>query len=224
MSNRPRLSELDLWSRNVEACLQVLADALVLLAIDPASRTIELEDDLNRRLFECVTVATHARNQQPALRVSAVTYEGRNSPAASDPDRTAREFKRPDFFWAWINDLEPDPHRSRREFVVECKRLACPTSGRRFTDQYVTDGVLRFITPEHAYGKDMSAGAMVGYLQQLKMDDAHDAVNAAAAASRVPRLDLRSRVGDDSADFDHALPRPFAISPFRLEHLWRRLA
>jgi hypothetical protein len=224
MSNRPRLSELDLWSRNVEACLQVLADALARLAGDPASRMLKQEDDLNRKLFECITVATHTRNQQAALRVSAVTYEGRNSPAASDPERTAREFKRPDFFWAWIDDLEPDPRRSRRELVVECKRLARPTAGRRFTDQYVTDGVLRFVRLEHAYGKDMSGGAMVGYLQQVKVDDVYDAVNAAAAASQVPPLDLRSRVADDSAELDHALPRPFAISPFRLGHLWRRLA
>ncbi|MGB0096997.1 MAG: hypothetical protein WBP81_31210 [Solirubrobacteraceae bacterium] len=46
-----------------------------------------------------------------------------------------------------------------------------------------TDGVLRFIMLEHAYGKDMRGGAMVGYLQRITVDDAYDAVNAAATAS-----------------------------------------
>jgi hypothetical protein len=216
-----RLSQLDLWEQRRRACLEVLASALASL---PRGSSDEPEDDVNRRLFFCIDRATHARMQLPGCLVGAIAYEARNSPSVGDAERAAREMKRPDFVWAWIDDLAPDPAASRREFVVECKRLA-PQSGRwRFTRNYITEGVARFIAREHGYGKDMRSGAMVGYLQKIGLAEALSQVNTTATALAIPVIQLRSADGEAGAVLDHEVTRSFAETPFRLDHVWTRLA
>jgi hypothetical protein len=221
MSERPRLSTLDVWAAQERACLEVLADALALLVADPGDS--DNEDDLNRRLFQFITAASHARNRAIAPPIGAITYEGRNSPAASDAERAARESKRPDFFWAWIDDLDPDPYRSRREYVLECKRLGPRSNSWVFTRNYITEGVLRYVRKAHGYGKGMRSGAMIGYLQKIAFDSALDEVNANAVAHDLPRLEPRSPPGADPAALDHEIDREFGISPFRLRHVWTRV-
>lgn len=216
MSERPRLSGLDFWSSYERACLEVIREALSLLPDGCVDRN---EDDINRELFRAIQVSTHRQRQATGSVVGAVTYEGRSTPAPSDRDRSPRELKRPDFYWAWIDDLDPDPALSRREFVVECKRLAPPISGRDFPRLYVKEGIARFVDSGHGYGKEMRSGAMVGYLQRITVADAAAAVNAATAEAGIPPLMLQAQ-DDARADLTHELTRDFPVSPFRLSHVW----
>jgi hypothetical protein len=82
---------------------------------------------------------------------------------------------------------------------------------------------MRFIEPDHGYGKGMAAGAMIGYLQLIPLNDALSAVNAAARSSGVSPLELRSRSGNDQAELDHRFDRSFEVTPFHLAHVWERL-
>jgi len=218
MSAQPRLSNLRLWAVKEQECLDVLAEALSRLAANPGPEPDE--DSINRRLMRFLDAVTQSRmHRSGGSTLPPAVYEGRSSPAPSDPARASREFKRPDFAWLWIDDLAADPALSRREFVVECKRLGADP----FPARYVADGILRFISRSHEYGKDMRSGAMVGYLQSILVDVAIERVNAAATSANVPRLQLRDRRGDDAAKLEHRVCRGFAISPFSLTHLWIRL-
>jgi hypothetical protein len=214
MSARPRLSKLSLWPTRERECLELLALALAELAANPGPDTDE--DSINRRLMRFLDAAIY----RSAYELAPVVYEGRSSPAPSDAVRASREFKRPDFAWLWTDDLAADRMLSRREFVVECKRLGAEP----FPTRYVVDGILRFINLSHAYGKDMRSGAMVGYMQSILVDDAMKRVNAVASNRGVPSLTLRERRGDDEAKLEHQLLRAFAVSPFSLTHLWVQLA
>jgi hypothetical protein len=204
---------LGLWAAREKECLALLAQALSELASDPGHDADE--DSINRRLMRFLDAATYGSGYA----LGPVVYEGRSSPAPSDPIRVSREFKRPDFAWLWIDDLATNRMLSRREFTVECKRLG----DEPFPTRYVTNGILRFINPSHAYGKDMRSGAMVGYLQAILVDDAVTRVNAAATSRSVPTLRLRERQGDDEARLEHQVTREFEVSPFSLTHLWVRL-
>jgi hypothetical protein len=221
VSEKPRLSSLDLWAAHERQCLLLLRRALTALAADCVS---EAEDDLNRELYWHLVRANHeaARDGEPPL--PPVTYEGRNPPSASDEERARREFKIPDFAWGLTDHLATDPRRSAKHFVIECKRLTRPV--RRdwiYTKQYIVAGVLRFVREEHAYGKDMRSGAMVGYLQDILAADAIHAVNATAAREAIAALLVRQS-NEDEVDLEHDLDRPFPESPFRLQHLWARVA
>jgi hypothetical protein len=215
MTGRPRLSKLGLWAAKERECLDLLEDALRELATDHVVPG-EDEDGINRRLMRVIDSVLVAR---PDRTLEPPAYEGRSSPAPSDPSRTGREFKRPDFLWLWVDDLAQDPRLSRREFVVECKRLGAAPYPRL----YVTNGIKRFTNDTHAYGKDMRSGAMVAYLESIAVDDARARVNKVASDEQIPRLDLRARRGDDAARLEHDLPRAYAVTPFKITHLWIKL-
>lgn len=220
MTERPRLSSLDLWGAHERRCVGLLRAALGLLAADCGG---ESEPELNRELYRAIIRASHAaalEGDPPPV----VVPEGRNPPDASDRERGEREFKIPDFYWAYIDDLAADADAAARQFVVECKRLT-ETSGksRVYTREYVKSGIARFISRGHGYGMGTPSGAMVGYLQQIALDTALLDVNGFAEAASIPKLHPNARSGENSAELDHSFTRSFPESPFRLLHLWVRV-
>lgn len=191
-----------------------------MLAQDPGPQ--DHEDEINRRLFLLINRATHRYNRREEDEVSAVIYEGRNTPSADDGEREGREHKRPDFQWAWIDEHASNPDHARRELILECKRLG-RTSGRRvLCDLYVSQGIGRYMREEHGYGKGQRSGAMVGYLQKLRVVDAIGAVNAAARVEGIDELRPTHIEGDKAAFLEHDLTRSFPATPYRLRHRWIR--
>ena len=178
------------------------------------------EPDLNRDLYRAIIRASHAASQR-GDHLPPVAPEGHNPPDPSDEERATREFKIPDFYWAYLDPYVDDPDHAAKQFVVECKRLTRPHA--RYARKYVTSGIRRFISLDHGYGKGAASGAMVGYLQDITLADAFDRVNAVAASESIPPLTLEWRTGEDRAEFHHEFARPFALSPFRLTHVWERM-
>ncbi len=219
MNEGPRLTSLDLWGRYERLCIQLLRDALADLAAQPKGQN---ENDLNRGLYRAIVRASHSAARSGAI-PPVVVPEGRNPPAASDRERAEREFKIPDFYWAYVDPLMENPDDSAKQFVVECKRLTARTKDWVYTREYVESGIARFIRPAHGYAKGMASGAMVGYLQQIPLDDALDEVNVCAAAAAIPQLAVTARDGEAGAALDHDFVRPFPQSPFRLTHIWARV-
>lgn len=215
----PRLTSIDLWGRHERRCLQILREALAMLATyDDGDREV----DLNRRLYRCIVAASHAIAQREQVELPVVVPEGRNPPSASDAERSTREHKIPDFYWAYIDHLADNPVAAARQFVVECKRLTVPSKNWVYTEQYIKAGVVRFTSSDHGYGKAAPSGAMVGYLQEvMQLDQALLEVNAVATAEGLPTLTPR---GDPAkiAELDHSLVRAFPDSPYHLLHLWLR--
>jgi len=208
------LTSLDLWARHERWCLQVLTAALERFDLPDPS---ESEDELNRRLYGRIVEASRAIEKREGIELPVVVPEGRNPPLASDRERCEREFKVPDFYWAYHDHDGDEP---TRQFVVECKRLTRASRGWIYTDQYVTAGVMRFIAVTHGYGKAAPSGAMVGYLQEFDHDAALAAVNACLESGSLPQLQPAKET-TPLPILDHLLDRSFPDSPFRLRHLWR---
>ncbi len=220
MTDRPRLTSIDLWQRHEQRCVQILRDAIALLATGPAN---EGEPELNRRLYRAVIAVQVADARRGLEQLSVVVPEGRNPPVASDARRTPREHKIPDFYWAYVDYLAPDPEVVACQFVVECKRLAVASKDWDYIAQYIHSGILRFVTEEHGYGKGTSSGAMLAYLQDIDADQTLAAVNAQASTNGLSTLAIRRRSADALIELDHQLDRPFPHSPFLLMHLWTRV-
>ena len=217
MSQSPRLSSIDLWGDHQRNCLRVLREALASLAGQSADAH---ENDLNRCLFRAINrVAYYAI--QGGEDIPPVVYEGRNPPSPSDRERAEREFKIPDFYWAYYDSLASNPDESYKQFVVECKRLTQPVA--HYAREYMQSGIARFINVEHGYGKDVPSGAMVGYLQKVSIDDALAGVNGVVVAKLIPALAFRNRDGERGSVLAHRINRPIPISPFILTHVWSRI-
>jgi hypothetical protein len=208
------LTSLDAWARHEQRCIQVLTAALERLDLPDHK---ESEDELNRRFYFCLLEAARAIEKRDEIELPVVVHEGRNPPLASDQERNQREFKRPDFYWAYHDHDGDEP---ARQFVVECKRITVASSSWVYTEQYVSAGVMRFIAVAHAYGKAAPAGAMVGYLQALDEADAAAAINACLQQASLPDLNLVTDPPPVS-ERGHSFTRSFPESPFRLRHFWR---
>jgi hypothetical protein len=221
MTHRPKLTSINLWERHERRCVQMLRDAIALLADGPAD---EGEPDLNRRMYRAIIAVQGADARRGLEQLSIIVPEGRNPPVASDARRTAREHKIPDFYWSYVDYLAPAPDAIARQFVVECKRLTAATKNWDYIAQYIHAGVLRFVTEEHGYGKESPSGAMIGYLQTIDIVDALNGVNAHARANGLSTLVIRDRSLDGLVELDHRLDRSFPDTPFLLMHFWTRVS
>jgi len=217
----PSLLSRNLWAKRTARFLAILERALQLLATEPELACAEVE--LNRRLHFLLLRATGELYPTEEI---APSCECNNQPDADDKARAKREHKRPDFQWIYRDRYEPDPDRSSKQFVVECKRLGTPLRSNRILNaDYIEQGVWRFVASDSGYAKGFSSAAMVGYWQDMAADDILREVNEAASKRGVSRLNLSQegwRSGGVSK-LDHRCERPFPISPILIHHLWADL-
>jgi hypothetical protein len=89
-------------------------------------------------------------------------------------------------------------------------------------ENYVQNGILRFMTEEHGYAKGEKSGAMVGYIQNMEFKDILKEVNMAANVAVIPQLTLSKKIWlkQGTYNLEHMIPRPFSHSPFLLMHFW----
>lgn len=223
--DQPSLRQIRYWENHERRVMAVLVLALRrLMAEGTLPRS---EDSLNRRLYFCMLEAIRELSRQGTDFSAYLMYEANNQPDADDEERATREGKRPDFQFGYIDHQEPDPRRSAKQYVVECKRLG--NSGRSdwvLNDNYCVYGVARFHNIEHGYGQGVPVGAMIGYIQNMTAAGVLAEVNASAKVNSLPELVL-SQAGWVKADvsrLDHSFQREVVPSPFAMRHLWLDLA
>ena len=211
-----RLAE-KLWVEREARCLSIIERALSMLR--ESDDLAETEVELNRLLYFYLLAASRELYPDDVI---APIPECNNQPDPDDEARARREQKRPDFQWIYLDRYEPDPQRSSKQFVVECKRLGKPPrSDWILNANYSDNGIRRFCEPEWGYAKQAPSGAMLGYWQSMEGKDVLREVNEGCCRRSIPNLVL---VGPWSSEgvskFEHDLERPFQISPFKLHHLW----
>ena len=136
----PQLNSLRLWATREARCFSIIERALWLLR--QFQDLPETEVELNRQLYFCLLKAT--RELYPEDEIAPIT-ECNNQPDPDDEARAKREQKRPDFQWIYLDRYESDPHRSSKQFVVECKRLGKSSRSDWVLNlNYVNHGINRF--------------------------------------------------------------------------------
>lgn len=218
---RPLITKTDIWKEIVIQSVEVFNDAL--LELRNKGHLPDSETLLNRELDFCLLESIRKKAEEGKVIDIAPMIDARNQPDPDDPPGAIREKKFPDFSIPYIDHAEPDARKSRRVFVIECKRLGKPVrSDWVFNENYVHHGIRRFITMEHGYAKNERFGAMVGYIQSMDFDDILAEVNAAADNATIPKLQKPGNGWNEkgTSHMDQTLNRPFPISPFQLSHLW----
>jgi len=219
-------SSEDLWKRHERYILNIFLLALVRLRDEDSLP--EDEPTLNERLY------VHARYVYCSLpcEQKPMSFVNRNSEI---PPRRMEEVgerwtkKKPDFQWELTNTQEANPEKAIKEYTIECKRLAEKTSaGRSFINEYVVNGIIRFISKEHRYGIGTISGVMIGYVQNLVHAEVLKQINLTVQKSqeyKIPEI-MFYHLEDLSGIIkgNHTLIRK-EVSPsnFDLRHIWVEL-
>lgn len=220
---RPRLSKIDSWSNYEIRILKVLKLALEILRCEEADLTKENEDNLNYKLYFCMLDAVRELGGEDSGINSPPAYECTNQPLEDEEYLDIARKKRPDFQWGYIDHLAP-PRKSAKHYYIECKRLGTPTrTDWIFNQNYISNGVLRFVKREWNYGRGSSSGTMIGYIQSMVVSNILDEVNKEAYSCGITAITLssggwkKSGVSRLDHEFDRTEIHP---TPFKLRHLW----
>ena len=215
-----------LWERHEQHVLNVFQ--LALLRLKKEKHLPKDEPTLNEILY------VHARYVYCSLpyEQKPMSFVKRNSEI---PPRRIEEVgerwtkKKPDFQWELINTQETNPEKAIKEYTIECKRLAEKTSaGRDFINEYVVNGIIRFISKEHRYGIGTISGAMIGYVQNLVHAEVLKQINLTVRKSqeyKIPEIMFNHlKVLSGISKGNHTLIRKEVIpSNFDLRHIWVEL-
>jgi hypothetical protein len=214
---RPNLFALNSWAAHEDRVLEIFHGALVRLA---SQRQLpEKEDELNRKLLRLCRKENYRLIRQGKGRGthSNIYYEASNQPAVDDIVRAARESKRPDFTCGFVDSQAG----MDRFLVLEGKRLGQPPSPSWvLNENYIKNGVRRFIDIDWAYGKDTASGVMIGYVQSMKMNDILKEVNVCGRSMKTPKLTEIVGKQNGLMRFQQRIKRKFPETPFRLIHIW----
>ncbi len=213
MMNQPLISKLNTWERKEKEILALLISALNFLSLIPLHD--QSEPAINRKLY-------WALRRQAARPSYFVMCEANNQPSDEEVTEKERERKRPDIQILWKDTLEQDPLKCQREYIIECKRLGRPMASRIFTSEYVMNGIKRFVAKSHGYAKGCSSGTMVGYIQNMELQDILKEVNATSSLIPLPPLVLIDNWNIKGVSQLEQFLERLEIEPsqFYLKHLW----
>ncbi|MEQ8472562.1 MAG: hypothetical protein RIC35_15330 [Marinoscillum sp.] len=154
----------------------------------------EFEDDLNRKFYFCLVESNYRLKKEKRGREAAPIYEGNNQPHSDDIIRAERENKRPDFQWSITDIYEPNPLLSNKQFVLECKRLGLSNGSWKLNSNYYNNGIYRFISSNHGYGKGAASGAMLAYVQSSNITDICSEVNDILGSENQEKLTITNNL------------------------------
>jgi len=215
--SRPNIFRLNTWSRHEKNILALLFKALDSLKIDKLADMSE--NKISRKLY------LELRHNVALEGLSYnVVLEAANQPVLNEKPNIERERKRPDIQILWTNPHEEDINKYQREYIIECKRLGNPLrKDRILTTEYVTKGIFRFISKEYGYAKGVSSSAMIGYVQNMELDDILHEVNVAAGIYSISPIDSPAK-GWQTGGITHLEQKLIRteVDPanFGLRHLW----
>ena len=163
MARRPLSTFITLWNRHILLYSEVFSTALQELS---ESASISGDEDaiseilcsiLNRVCFKI----GKSRNQE----LQTPYWETPIQPLTGDELKSGKIKKRPDFTCKCINPWAVSPEKYEISLHIECKLLGNPTSATWILNKnYVINGIKRFDSKIHEYGKRADSGMMIGYI------------------------------------------------------------
>jgi hypothetical protein len=215
---QPKLTKLDIWKKHEESVLEILVRALLRLRNHPNLE--EQEDLISRSLYYYIQEAQAELEDSGVVLNFNFVYHAHNQPLSSDTTPTNRENKIPDFICGMRNHLELNPFMRSRNFVIECKRLGNPTPSVT-NKKYVSEGILRFCTEEHGYGKGEKTSAMLGYVQRMGFEEILREVNNYVTIETLLPINLIGTWQEKGvSQLTQVIERVINPSTFTLLHIW----
>jgi hypothetical protein len=169
-------SPAELWRQHEEIYVSVFT--LALDQLPSIASDTPREDRISETLCPILRRICYQKSKDSNREISPPSWNEPIPPATNDEIRGDNSNKKPDFTCKLVNY-----HAAEDEFEtrlhVECKLLGLPTSATWILNKnYVGNGIKRFDSESHGYGKQASSGIMIGYIVSMERSDILRQVNS----------------------------------------------
>lgn len=166
-----------LWHRHLQLYMQIFSRALHELS--NTNSVSGNEDAISERLCVILTETCFNYSKYQGMEVQTPYWEAAIQPAALRDLKGGKTRKRPDFTCKLLNPFAKSPDELEISLHIECKRLGSPTSASwNLNKNYVENGMQRFDSSFHAYGKHAPSGMMIGYIINMTPNEIETEVNS----------------------------------------------
>ena len=176
MARRQLSSFETLWERHTLLYSEVFAEALQ--ALSESGSISGDEDTISEMLCPILNRVCFNFGKSRNLELPTPYWEAPIQPAIGDELKGGKIRNRPDFVCKCINRWAAFPEEREISLHVECKRLGRPTSATWILNRnYVKNGIKRFDSKIHEYGKRAYSGMMIGYIISMTPEGIESDVN-----------------------------------------------
>lgn len=202
-----------LWERHEKLYHSIFFDALNLLKISDKQR--KNEDDISEALCPVLRRVCFGHPAKPSI----PKWELPIAPTTDNELIGGKNRKRPDFTCSLINSFAQSDDMYEISLQIECKRLGEKKGSWDLNKNYVQNGIRRFDSLTHEYGKRAPSGIMIGYIIDSKRIDILSVVNMHIKTIQIENLkfDFTVPVTSYNSIFNRKVVEP---KSFRIVHLW----
>lgn len=166
-----------LWQRHEIIYIEIFTLALQRLSDDQCDKNNE--DIISEHLCPILNMVCFEESQKNNCEIRTPDWEKPLQPVTGNELKGGKVRQRPDFTCKLTNPFALYPNEHEIPLHVECKRLGVPTSPTWILNKnYVINGIRRFDSRKHEYGKRASSGIMVGYIISMSPELILDEVNS----------------------------------------------
>jgi len=166
-----------LWRRHENLYCEVFSVAL--LELSRKACISGDEDAISEMLCAILNRTCFEFAKSKGIDVRTPIWEGPVQPVSDEELKGGKIRKRPDFTCRCSNPFAVSSDEHEIPLHVECKCLGNPTSKSwNLNENYINNGIKRFDSVTHEYGKRSSSGIMIGYIISMKPSDILQEVNA----------------------------------------------
>lgn len=157
-----------LWQRHETLYTEIFSIALVQLSKEAFSWADE--DKISEYLCPILNDVCFSENKNRKCEIPTPDWEKPIQPVTDSELKGGKKRKRPDFSCKCYNPFAFRSEEHEIALHVECKLLGYPTSRTWILNKnYVTNGIKRFDSRTHLYGKRASSGLMIGYIINMEL-------------------------------------------------------
>lgn len=210
-----------LWQQHESIYLTIFIQALHMLS-DKQTITGD-ENAISKTLCPFLTFCCRVESRLSNRDISTPIWEAPIAPASEDELSSENEPKRPDFTCKLCNPYASTAEEYEISFHVECKLLGNPTSPTWILNKnYVSNGIMRFDSPDHEYGKRSSSGLMIGYMIDMPPEQILNEVNNHQAGKCPHNEAITFDFTQESVHRSYQYLQRVNLKPndFKLTHLW----
>jgi len=171
--NVPSFSSL--WQKHETLYMGIFTMALQRLSGEQCDMTNE--DTISEHLCIVLNAICFEESRNNNCEIRTPDWEKSVQPV-NDSELKGGKAGKPDFTCKCTNPFAASADEHEISFHIECKRLGLPTSARWILNKnYVTNGIKRFDSRLHEYGKRAFSGMMIGYIISMSPEKILDEVN-----------------------------------------------
>jgi hypothetical protein len=183
-------------------------------ALNVTDDIINNEDEISKALNPKLLAVCQTLN----LKVGVPVWEAKNRPTTENDIKLPSSDTRPDFTCSHY-DTSADPNKPYEiNLHIECKRIGKKDPSSKLNRNYIINGINRFDSLEHRYGRYAHGGIMIGYITSSNKSKIQKEVNE-KLPENIEKLKFTTtnKVENVETKFYRKNVEPF---DFTLHHIW----